>query len=62
MCHMTTKEGKPGHLSCAIVISFVDFQGRGCKIGIVEIFGQKGTSSKEKLSAFEKEEFCSFLS
>ena len=38
---MTTKEGKPGHWSRAIAISVVDFQGGGCKIGIVEIFGEK---------------------
>ena len=58
---MTTKEGKPGHWSRAIAISVVDFQGRGCKIGIVEIFGKQGTSSKEKLNSFEKPGILQFL-
>ena len=57
---MTMKEGKPVHWSWAIAISVMDFQGRGCKIGIVEISGIKRTSSKEKLNSFEKQGICSF--
>ena len=61
MCHMTTKEGNPGHWSHAIAISVVDFQGRGCKIGIVEIFGKKWRGSKENLNVFEKPGIFQFL-